>query len=138
MYTKKQLEEAINNSSSISDVIKFLGLNKSSGTYKTIRNKIELWGIKPRFAVKVNKTYTHEDIFCDNSTYDRKDLRKKVIKENIIEYKCSECGIIDWNNRPLSLQLDHINGKNNDNRIINLRFLCPNCHSQTETWGNKK
>jgi len=70
----------------------------------------------------------------------RASIRKIIIKENLIEYKCSECSIQAWNNKPLSLHLDHINGMNNDNRLENLRFLCPNCHSQTETYTgrNKK
>ena len=56
----------------------------------------------------------------------------------LIEYKCKECGIENlWNNKPISLQLDHINGIKTDNRLENLRFLCPNCHSQTETFGSK-
>ena len=50
-------------------------------------------------------------------------------------YKCKECGISEkWNNKPIILHLDHINGINNDNRLENLRFLCPNCHSQTDTY----
>ena len=70
----------------------------------------------------------------------RASIRKTIIKENLIEYKCSECNIQTWNNKSLSLHLDHINGMNNDNRLENLRFLCPNCHSQTEiyTGRNKK
>ena len=70
----------------------------------------------------------------------RASIRKIIIKENLIEYKCSECGIQTWNNKPLSLHLDHINGMSNDNILENLRFLCPNCHSQTETYTgrNKK
>lgn len=67
----------------------------------------------------------------------RTSIRKIIIKENLIEYKCSECGIQTWNNKPLSLHLDHINGRSNDNRLENLRFLCPNCHSQTETYTGK-
>ncbi|MGB1107008.1 MAG: HNH endonuclease signature motif containing protein [Candidatus Puniceispirillaceae bacterium] len=52
-------------------------------------------------------------------------------------YECSGCGIKDWNGQPISLQLDHINGDNKDNRLENVRWLCPNCHSQTSTWGTR-
>ena len=70
----------------------------------------------------------------DLTTTCRSYLKKKIIKNNLLEYKCSECGLKDsWNFKPLCLQLDHINGIRYDNRIENLRFLCPNCHSQQIT-----
>ena len=65
-------------------------------------------------------------------------LKKRLLREGLIENKCSECGINTvWNNKNLNLQLDHVNGINNDNRIENLRLLCPNCHSQTVTFGSR-
>ena len=82
---------------------------------------------------------TNEEIFIENSTYARHNLKRRIINEKLLEQSCAECGIVnEWNNKKLVLQLDHINGKNNDNRLENLRFICPNCHSQTETFSCKK
>ena len=73
-----------------------------------------------------------------NSTYNNQTLKKRLIKEGLLEYKCQLCGNNGfWNNKELVLQLDHINGDNHDNRLSNLRFLCPNCHSQTETFSGR-
>lgn len=68
----------------------------------------------------------------------RMKIRKKILKENLIPYKCAWCDLESiWNNKSITLQLDHINGINNDNRLENLRFLCPNCHSQTENFAGR-
>jgi HNH endonuclease len=53
------------------------------------------------------------------------------------EYKCSACGICEWNGKEIRLQIDHIDGNNANDTIENYRYLCPNCHTQTETWGVK-
>lgn len=79
-------------------------------------------------------------IFVENSTYNggTKGLKNKILRAKLLDYKCIDCNNTgEWNGKKLSLHLDHINGKNNDNRLENLRFLCPNCHSQTETYSGK-
>jgi len=70
-------------------------------------------------------------------TCSRSKIKNRIVKNGLLPYKCAICNIDSWNNKPISLHLDHINGINNDNRLDNLRFLCPNCHSQTESYCGK-
>jgi hypothetical protein len=72
-----------------------------------------------------------EDCSCSDETVKNHFL-------SLVEYKCVLCGCTEHNNRPLTLQLDHINGKHTDCRLENLRLLCPNCHSQTETFAGRQ
>lgn len=77
-----------------------------------------------------------EEIFVENSTYNRANLRNKLRKRDLLKYECYVCGIsATWNNKKLTLQVDHVNGIGTDHRLINLRWLCYNCHTQTTTWG---
>jgi Zn finger protein HypA/HybF involved in hydrogenase expression len=79
------------------------------------------------------------DILVENSPYNRASLKKRLLKDGILLNKCHECGIgPSWNDKLLVLQIDHINGINNDNRLENLRILCPNCHTQTNSFAGKR
>ncbi len=83
------------------------------------------------------KPIDESKLFSSNSKHSRSVLRRYIIKHDKLPYKCAMCGITHWNDKLLSLELDHINGINYDNRLENLRFLCPNCHSQTDTYGSR-
>ena len=86
----------------------------------------------------VTAKYSLDEILIENSPYmSITRLKIRLINEGKMEYKCQNCGITEWLGKPITLQLDHINGVNNDHRLINLRFLCPNCHSQTDTYAGK-
>jgi hypothetical protein len=65
----------------------------------------------------------------------RQHVKLRLLMAGLKEERCESCGLIDWRGQPLSLELHHVNGDGQDNRLENLRLLCPNCHSQTDTWG---
>ena len=130
---------------SYSDILRQLGLTTRGGSSLDVlkRRITELNCSTAHFGQKAsiiapNIKYSLDDILVENSPYTAiSRLKIRLVKENRLEYKCACCGISEWMEKPISLQLDHINGKNNDHRIENLRFLCPNCHSQTETYAGK-
>ena len=65
----------------------------------------------------------------------RTQIRRYILSHNLLEYKCQDCGIeSEWNQKPLILELHHKDGNNENNNLENLMFLCPNCHSQTESY----
>lgn len=76
------------------------------------------------------------DVFCENSVVCRGYVKKILIQEGHGK-RCEICNLDTWLEKPLILHLDHINGDSNDNRKENLRFICPNCHSQTSTYCGK-
>lgn len=78
---------------------------------------------------------TPAEILVENTPYSRGMAKRVILREGLLPYQCALCLLeSEWNGKPLVLRLDHINGVNNDDRIENLRFLCPNCDSQTDTF----
>ena len=143
----EQFVELLKKSSTISEVLFKLGytVKGNSWGYSQVKRRMDDLNLdysifKGKSAViKTNKlnNVKKEDILKENCRHQRTVLRRYVIKNNLIPYKCAICGCTEWQGKTLSLELDHINGVNNDNRLENLRFLCPNCHSQTSTYGSR-
>jgi hypothetical protein len=78
-----------------------------------------------------------EAVLASGRRRNRNHVKHRLLVAGLKEERCEECGLVAWRGRPLGLELHHINGDGLDNRLENLQLLCPNCHSQTDTWGGR-
>jgi transposase-like protein len=76
-------------------------------------------------------------MLVNGSGYNRYHLKARLLTEGLKLAECERCGVKEWEGEPLAFELHHINGDGRDNRLENLQLLCPNCHSQTDTWGGR-
>ena len=145
--TREEIESAAAKSSSIAGVCRLLKLVPSGGNYRIIHNAVEKykidtshftgqgWNINLKFKPFEGKKI--EEILVENSTYQSYKLKKRLIAEGIKKSVCESCGQSEWLEQPIPLELHHINGNNSDNRLENLRLLCPNCHALTDSYRGK-
>jgi len=152
MLNKNEFQELVNNSNSFRDILNTFNMDMSNGSIKTIYKRIEEENIDISFLEKNrNKQYSERgkknkrgkhDIqyyLTENSNYGRSHLKSRLLNEHIFENKCSICNLEGmWNKKSITMILDHINGVNNDNRLENLRMVCPNCNSQLDTHAGRK
>lgn len=148
-FTEQDFIQAVKECFSKSAVIKKLGLFVGGTNYRMFDDKIKQLKLdtshftgsghlKGRTHIW-NRQFTNDDLFTSNSQRKTSVIRKRIKRDNLIVYECSICqNKGNWLDKKLTLHLDHINGINNDNRLENLRWLCPNCHSQTQTYCKKK
>jgi hypothetical protein len=78
-----------------------------------------------------------EELFVAGPRRQRGHLKFRLLREGLRENRCESCGISEWMGKPLNMELHHVNGDGNDNRLENLQLLCGNCHSQTDNWGGR-
>lgn len=139
-FTDEQLQQIVKESTSFVQVQKALGYSGNSGSIaKTLKEVFDNKQIDySHFLGHAwnKKIEDCEDSLTDFGTHNWQSIKEKLFQER--EYKCEKCGIRDWNNQPLVLQVHHIDGNHNNNIRKNLQILCPNCHSQTENWVNRK
>lgn len=149
-YTKELLETIVKESWSVADVLRALGLKYSGGSYNGIQRRIRHYGIDiSHFLGKTRNRGEHHRGGPERQTAEEvlvvRDARRppektyklrRALMEAGRSYRCEACGQGPcWNGRPLILHVDHINGVRHDCRADNLRFLCPNCHTQTANYG---
>ena len=132
-------------SKSKGEVLDKIGVTRKAGNYATLYKYCRIYDIDINNIKYLNTNrggdysrLSFNEIFIENSLTSRNIIKRHILREKLIDYKCEKChNNGEWMGDKISLQLDHINGINNDNRIENLRFLCPNCHSQTDTYSGK-
>lgn len=144
-YSEQHVREAVQNSICWTDVLKNLGLSPQGGNETTIKRYVKKYNISiEHFDIKIalarnNKTIGVNRLCKTDQPVHRSQIRALVIKEKLLPYVCNECDSPPvWRDKPLTLELDHIDGDTSNNIITNLRFLCPNCHDQTLTYGRRK
>ena len=144
---KENIEKIIKECYSIADVCRCLNIKPSGSNYKTIHHYINVYnldvkhftGKRVNIGNKLNKKY-EKDVYyylTQDSYIQTTTLKWKLISSGLKKYKCEECGLSKWNGKQIVLQLHHINGDTSDNRLENLKLICPNCHSQTDTFTGK-
>lgn len=139
----KHFKEAVKEASCMRDVCLLLDVRVSGRVYKSFKERIARLGLDTshwnnrKKHVKAERLKL-EDILVKDSDYQHgTTLKKMLLRHGMLEYRCYTCGIRDWQDKHINLHLDHINGDRQDHRLQNLRLLCPNCHTQTHTYGNK-
>lgn len=126
-----------------------LGLDPRGANYPRLRARIDAlglstthWSSRPAFCgtdpAPPGEPRPLAEILVEGSDYqNRTALKRRLMASGMMPKSCSECGLSEWRGRPITLQIDHINGHAMDHRIENLRVLCPNCHAQTETYRGR-
>jgi hypothetical protein len=152
-YSKDNFEKAIREATSIKSALKNLGLRAAGGNYKVFYKYVEKYSIDTSHFETKEEIYKRTlsinaskrkkplpEILIENSNYDRTELKKRLYKEGLKERCCEMPGCNQgelWMGKKISLILDHINGVYNDNRIENLRIVCPNCNAALPTHAGK-
>jgi hypothetical protein len=143
-WSDEQLRDAVARSESIRAVICRLGLVPAGGNYQTVRDAIRRLGLDTAHfrgqgwrrgtSGAVTPPRPLDEVLVAGRRTQSFGLKQRLVAAGVLPYACDECGIGEWRGRRLALELDHVNGDSGDNRIENLRLLCPNCHSQTPTY----
>jgi 5-methylcytosine-specific restriction endonuclease McrA len=145
-YTVEGLREAIRTSHSYRQVLQKLGVVPAGGNYTTLKKAIKFFDVDISHfkkqgwnrGVRFGPKRPLSDYLSNKHSITSDSLRKRLISEGIFEATCSVCQLTMWCDQPIPLELDHVNGKHEDNSLDNLRLLCPNCHAQTPNYRGRK
>jgi Zn finger protein HypA/HybF involved in hydrogenase expression len=147
-YSDDDLIRAVETSFSVMEVMRTLGIRMAGGSHSHISRRISKMGLDTTHFKRqahnkgkpsVNKRAASEIlvILPEGSNRPKGYRLSRALKESGVEYQCSMCLLISWMGKSITLEVDHIDGDWLNNKIDNLRFLCPNCHSQTSTFSRR-
>jgi len=146
-WEKEILEDIVRNSNSVKEALEKMGLRSAGGNFKTMKKYLDIYNIDTshftqKWECMVNRMKENKIdlslVLVENSSYSRTHLKTRLYEEGFKDRICEICGQDEnWNGMKISLILDHINGVYNDNRLKNLRIVCPNCNAGLETHCGK-
>ncbi|MDT7542299.1 MAG: hypothetical protein QOE33_2203 [Acidobacteriota bacterium] len=144
-YTERQLRRAVRTSTSLAQTLSKLGVAPFGGNYEVLRKAIKHFSIDTsHYTGQVwnkGKTFGAKQplsrYLCNELQIQSYKLKNKLLADGLLNRVYSSCKRKTWLSEPVPLELDHINGDRHDNRLQNLRLLCPNCHTLTPTYRAK-
>ena len=144
-YSESQLRDAVKESTSLAQTLKKLSVATYGGNYHVLRRAIKHFGLDTSHFTgqlwnkgkSIGPKQPIEKYLCNELQITSNRLKMRLLSEEILPRKCSNCENREWLGQPIPLELDHIDGNHSNNRLSNLRLLCPNCHALTPTSRGK-
>lgn len=144
-YTEQELKDAIASSSSTREALSKLGVKPAGGNYDVFRKAVKYFNLDTSHFEgqswskdkKIGPRRSLKKYLSNEYSIQSNKLRIRLLHEGIFDHICQICNSTKWNDQPIPLELDHINGDNKDNSLSNIRLICPNCHAQTSNYRGK-